>query len=144
MGRLTALVLTLGASSGCVGRARVEITAGQMLHEMAGQMQQVLDEYHADLAQSDDGREAAAVQALIARLNAAQGDAAEQEQHAATFEQALALIRADRAAAMKRYMAAIDNIELLDETGRDLQRLGMGRLRLSEQVDATFAGAMKP
>ncbi len=121
-------------NAGCASGAYVDLSAARVLRSVAAEMRQAVEEYHADLAQSDDQREASAIGAFITRANEADRDRVQLEQDGAALSEALAKLRADRAAAVQRYIATLDNISLLHETADGLKHHGLARLRVGRNI----------
>ena len=120
--------------SGCASGAFVDLSASQALQTIAAEMRTTVEEYRADLATADDQRESVAIQAFIARVRNAEGDQASLDEDGAALAAALAKIRADRAAAVERYVTALANIDVLAETADGLKHYGLARLSLGRSI----------
>jgi predicted RNA methylase len=119
---------------GCASSAHLDLSASRLLLTIATEMRMTVEEYHADLAQLDEQREAFAIQSFIARVADADRDKAKLEKDGATLSAALAKLRADRAVAVERYIIALGNIDLLAETAEGLKSHALARLRLGQGV----------
>lgn len=130
------LVTTLlcAALPGCGGDARVELSAGDAINAVAREMGTTIEEYHQDVSQQDDAREHAIVAAFVTRVRGAQGDEAATSQHAAEFEEALRRIRADRETEWGRRQTAMDNVAVLREVSKGLQKLAIQSLSLQDEM----------
>lgn len=127
-------MLLLAAVSGCGGDARVELSAADAISVAARQMETTLQEYHQEVVSYDDAREASAVGAFVARVRTDASDSAAVDAHAAAFTTALQRIRADRETEWARRSVAVDNVGVLHEVARGLQRIGIESLSLRDEV----------
>lgn len=131
---VAALAMACVAGSGCGGDARVELATADAMQSLATAMDQVLGEYHEGIVGADDGREGAAITALVTRVTRDAGDENKVSGHAEAFSQALAKLRGDRAVEWQRYRAALDNVALLRETAADLRRLAVASMSLQDET----------
>ncbi len=122
------------ASAGCGGDAALELAASQTLNAAADQMALALDEYHQEVSGYDASREAAVVAAFIQRVRSSGDDAAALDEHAAAFEAALVKIRQDRDTEWQRRNAGIDNVEMIREVSRGLERVAVESLTLQDEI----------
>ncbi|MCH8879973.1 MAG: hypothetical protein IID34_08830 [Planctomycetes bacterium] len=135
--RFTVAVVSAGLCSlnvGCAGSAHLDLSAAKSLLTIANEMRTTVEEYHADLDQLDEQREALAIQSFVARVVGADGDKAKLEDDSAALKAALAKLRADRAVAVERYIIALGNIDLLAETAESLKNHALTRLRFGQDV----------
>ncbi len=133
--------LALGSvvmAAGCGGDARVDFAAADTLEAMAKQLQQGFAEYHADLAASDETREAEAIAAFVARLKKDAADDAQVEQHTEAFSAALAKLRQDRRVAEQRLRNGQDNVAGLNEVARGLRKLAIESLTVQDEIRRYF------
>ncbi len=119
---------------GCASSAHLELSAARVLQTIATEMRRTVEEYHADLAQLDEQREAFATQSFVARVAGAEGDKAKLEEDSAALRAALAKLRADRAVAVERYIIALGNLDVLAETAEGLKSHALARLRIGQGV----------
>jgi len=136
-----ARALTLGIMgaavglAGCVGGdARVEMAAADSMDALAAQLELALGEYHTDLAQADDERQADVVAALIHRLKTDCGQEELSAQHGLRFQEAMARMRQDRETALQRRGAAAENLTILRDTANGLRRVGVASLSLEDET----------
>ena len=140
MRRMTAGLVLLGAMAGCGGDARVELSAADGIRAAADQMELTLREYYQEVSTYDDSREAAVVSAFVGRLKADRENDAAIDGHAAAFAEALVKIRRDREVEYARRAAAGDNVAVLRELARGLERLGIESLTLKDEVKRYLTG----
>ncbi len=126
--------------AGCGGDARLELSAADALSAVASEMEATVAEYHDEVSRFDDSRESAVVSAFVTRVQADVGDASAIESHASDFEAALRRIRADRETEWTRRAAAMDNVGVLREVSRGLQKLGIESLTLRDEVRRYLTG----
>ncbi len=119
---------------GCASGAQLDLSAGRALQSIATEMRRTVEEYHADLVQWDEQREAFAIQAFVARVAGAEGDREELEADSAALSAALAKLRADRAVAVERYIVALSNQELLADAAESLKSHALARLRFGQGI----------
>ena len=119
---------------GCAGSAQLNLSASRALQIITAEMRRTVEEYHADLDQLDEQREAFAIQAFVARVAGAEGDKATLEQDSAALGAALAKLRADRAVEVERYIIARGNLDVLLETAEGLEAHALARLRFRESI----------
>ncbi len=124
---------------GCSSSAHLDLSASRALHTIATEMRMTVEEYHADLAQLDEQREAFAIQSFVARVAGTDGDKAKLEENSAALRAALAKLRADRAVAVERYIVALDNLNVLADTAEDLKSHALARLRFGQRVFGLLA-----
>lgn len=133
----------LGASlllSGCGGDARVELSAADALTAVAGQMQGTIEEYHVEVTRSDDARESAAIAAFVERVKKDAGNDAALAAHASDFEAALVKVRGDREVEWSRRNAAVENVVVLRDVSRGLQKLAIQSLALDDELKRYLTG----
>jgi hypothetical protein len=136
-GRVARLICVAAGAvvlAGCCGDARVELSAADSIETLSAALEGALEEYHADLAGTDDQREAAVIAAFVRRIRDSAGDPAAQEGHVSAFTAALGHVRADRRVAWSRYAATRDNIDTLREITRGLRRLAVESLTLGDEA----------
>ena len=119
---------------GCAGSAQLNLSAARALQTIATEMRRTVEEYHADLDQLDEQREAIAIQSFIARVAGAEGDKAKLEKDSAALSAALAKLRADRAVEVERYIIARGNLDVLTETAEGLKAHALARLRFRQSI----------
>ncbi len=127
-------------AGGCGGDARVELSAADALGAVAGQMERSIEEYHQEVSRFDDTRESAVVAAFVARVRKDSADEAAVDAHAADFEAALRRIRDDRETEWSRRNAALDNVGVLREVARGVQRLAIQSLGLQDELQRYLTG----
>jgi hypothetical protein len=115
---------------GCTNSAQLDLSAGRALETIATEMRNTVEEYHADLARWDEQREAFVIQAFVARVAGADGDKTQLQNDSAALSAALANLRADRAVAVKRYIIALANLDVLTQTADGLMSHARARLRI--------------
>ncbi len=135
--RFTFAVVSAGLfplNVGCAGSAQLNLSAARALQTIATEMWMTVEEYHADLAQLDEQREAFAIQAFVARVAGADGDKETLEADSAPLSAALAKLRADRAVEVERYILARGNLDVLTETAEGLKAHALARLRVRQSI----------
>ena len=135
--RFTFAVVSAGfisLNAGCSSSAHLDLSAAQSLLTIATEMRMTVEEYHADLAQLDEQREAFAIQSFVARVARADGNKAKLEEDSAALRAALAKLRADRAVAVERYIIALGNLDVLSATAEGLKSHALTRLRMGQDV----------
>ena len=135
--RFTVAVVSAGLCSlnvGCAGNAHLDLSAAKSLLTIANEMRTTVEEYHADLDQLDEQREALAIQSFVARVVGADGDKAKLEDDSAALKAALAKLRADRAVAVERYIIALGNLDVLADTAEGLKSHALARLGIGQGV----------
>ena len=135
--RFTVAVVSAGLCSlnvGCAGNAHLDLSAAKSLLTIANEMRTTVEEYHADLDQLDEQREAFAIQSFVARVVGADGDKAKLEDDSAALKAALAKLRADRAVAVERYIIALGNLDVLADTAEGLKSHALARLWIGQGV----------
>ncbi len=140
--RFTITVVSAGLlllNVGCAGSAHLDLSAARSLLTIATEMRMTVEEYHADLAQLDEQREAFAIQSFVARVAGADGDKAKLEEDSAALSAALAKLRADRAVAVDRYIIALGNLDVLAATAEGLKSHALGRLRFGQGIFGLLA-----
>lgn len=130
----TAVVGLSCLCAGCGGDAGLELAATDVLLAVADQMEVTVGEYHDEVSRYDDSRESAVTSAFVARVQKDAGDSSAMASHVAEFEAALRKIRADRETEWGRRTAAMDNVGVLREVARGLQRLALESLTLRDEV----------
>jgi hypothetical protein len=131
--RLT-ILLAMVAVGGCGGDARVDLSAADGIRAAARQMELTLHEYHDEVARYDTSREDAVIGAFVSRVKTdGQNDAA-LTGHVADFRATLDKIRKDRDTEYQRQAAAADNVAVLREMSRGLERLGIESLTLQDEM----------
>ena len=119
---------------GCASGAQLDLSAGRALQTIAVELERTIEEYHADLAQLDEQREAFAIQAFVARVAGAEGDKEKLEADSAVLSAALAKLRVDRAVEVDRYIIALGNLDVLTETAEGLKSYARARLRFGQGI----------
>ncbi len=135
--RFTLAVVSAGIfllNVGCAGSAQLDLSAARALQTIATEMRRTVEEYHADLAQLDEQREALVIQSFVARVAGADGDQARLEEDSAALSAALAKLRADRAVEVERYIIARGNLDVLTETAEGLKAHALARLRFGQSI----------
>ncbi len=122
------------SNAGCASGAQLNLSAARALQTIATEMRKTVEEYHADLDQLDEQREAFAIQAFVARVAGAEGDREELEADSAALSAALAKLRADRAVEVERYILARGNLDVLTETAEGLKAHALARLRFRQSI----------
>lgn len=120
--------------AGCGGDARVELSAADAVTAVAGQMDGALAEYHKEVSRADDAREGEVVRAFVARVRADSADSEALDQHSEQFGSALARIRQDRETEWSRRSAVAENVQVLREIAKGLQRIGLQSLSLQDEM----------
>lgn len=133
MKRTTAWCAGLCLLGGCGGDARVELSTADALQAVAGQMQRTIEEYHQEVSSYDDNRESAVVAAFITRVRKDSNAEAVVDGHATEFAAALRKIRTDRETEWSRRNAALENVGVLREMSRGVQRLAVQSLGLQDE-----------
>lgn len=119
---------------GCGGDARVDLSAADGIRAAAKQMEITLREYHEEVARYDSSREDAVIGAFVSRVKTdGQNDGA-LTGHVADFRATLDKIRKDRDVEYQRTAAAADNVAVLREMSRGLERLGIESLTLQDEM----------
>ncbi|MBP7935863.1 MAG: hypothetical protein KA354_14555 [Phycisphaerae bacterium] len=129
--------------SGCGGDARMEMSAADALSAAASQMETTLREYHDEVGRYDDARESQVVAAFVERVKVAATEPAAVESHTGDFRSALKAIRQDREAEHARLAAARDNVGVLREMAKGMQRLAIDSLSLQDEMRRYLAGWME-
>ncbi len=124
----------VSAGLGCAAQGQVDISAAQVVRDLSAEVGKAMDEYRADLGRADEQREQLAIEAFINRVNTSVGQPEEQQTHAEKFRAALAVIRRDQQVSEQRYLATCDNLATLREVADGLHRMGLVRMRQSEEV----------
>jgi len=118
---------------GCGGDARLELAAADALDGLAASLETTVQEYHAEVQAADDERESAVVAAFVTRMRR---DAADEEtagRHTVEFAEALRRVRADRGVEWGRYHAVLENVSILQEISRGLQRAALESMSLEDE-----------
>ena len=126
--------------AGCGGDARLELSAADALLATADQMALTIQEYHEEVSAYDDSRESEVVSAFVARVQAATDDPVAIDSHVADFKAALRKIRTDRGTEFTRRESAMDNVHVLRELARGLQRLAIESLTLQDEMRRYLTG----
>lgn len=126
--------IVVGLAASCGGDARLEMSAADALLTTVDQMALTIQEYHEEVSAYDDSRESEVVSAFITRVQAAPDDTEAIDSHAADFKAALRKIRTDRGTEFTRRCAAMDNVDVLRELARGLQRLAIESLTLQDEM----------
>src|SRR5262249_39945417 len=113
---------------------RVELSAGDALNAVAGQMAGTIAEYHQEVSRFDDRREGDVVSAFVVRVRNNSSDEPTVNKHVADFEAALRKIRDDRETEWSRRTAAMDNVSVLREVSKGLQKLAIQSLSLQDEM----------
>jgi hypothetical protein len=119
---------------GCGGDARMEMSAADAISAAANQMELTLREYHDEVGRFDDARESAVVAAFVERAKTAATEPAAMESHTGDFKAALKAIRQDRETEYTRLAAAKDNVGVLREMAKGMQRLAIDSLTLQDEM----------
>lgn len=127
-------LLLVSVLAGCGGDARVDLSAADGIQAAAQQMELTLREYHNEVNRYDSSRETAVIAAFVSRVRADSQNEAAVNEHAAEFGKALEKIRTDRDTEYARQAAASDNVGVLREMARGLERLGIESLTLQDEV----------
>lgn len=122
------------AICGCGGDARVELSAADGIRAAAGQMELALREYHEEVARYDTSREDAVIGAFVGRVRSDSQDDAALTGHVADFRATLDKIRKDRDTEYRRQSAAADNVAVLREMSRGLERIAIESLTLQDEM----------
>jgi hypothetical protein len=121
-------------TAGCGGDAGMELAAGDAIVAVADQMQRTVQEYHLEVSRFDDNREDAVVAAFVNRVQADQANADAVGTHARDFQAALRKIREDRETESRRRTAAVENVQVLREMARGMQKLALESLSLRDEA----------
>lgn len=136
-------VMIASVVSGCMGGdAGLELSAADALTAVAGQMEVTLSEYHQEVVQADNGREAEVIAAFIRRVRTDAADESAVDGHAGEFAAALGRIRGDREVEFERRGAARDNVGVLREVAGGLRRLAVESLTLDGEMRRYLEGWM--
>ena len=119
---------------GCGGDAKMELSAADALLATANQMELVINEYHDEIARFDDSRESAVVSAFVSRVRQNPTDDTAIETHVSDFKTALGKIRGDRETEFTRRIAASENVGVLREMAKGLQKLALESLTLEDEM----------
>jgi hypothetical protein len=140
MKRAAAIWVIACLAGGCGGDARVELSTADAIQAVAGQMERTIQEYHQEVSSYDDTRESSVVAAFVARVRQDAGDEAAVDAHAADFEAALHKIRGDRETEWLRRTAAMENVGVLREISRGVQKLAIQSLGLQDEIQRYLQG----
>lgn len=136
--RLIMGCLATTVSTSCVGGARVELAAADVLDQLRSSLATAMNEMHADILLGDTWREQAITNALVRRLVPGDGDegsaADSANGHKQDFLQALARIREDRQTQWARLIATRDNLLLIGEVSEGLRRLAIDTMSLEDEA----------
>jgi len=110
------------------------LTTADALNAVAGQMAGTIDEYHRDVSLQDDTRESAVVSAFIVRVRNNANNQPQIEKDASDFQASLHKIRQDRDTEWSRRTNAMDNVRVLREVSRGLQKLAIQSLSLQDEM----------
>ena len=121
-------------NAGCASSAHLDLSAARSLLAIATEMRMTVEEYHADLAQLDEQREAFAIQSFVARVVGANGNKAKLEEDSTVLRAVLARLRTDRAVAVERFIIALGNLDLLADLAEGLKSHALARLRFGQGV----------
>jgi len=128
------------AAGGCIGDARVDLSAADALSAVADRMDAVVAEYHEDVRRFDDLRESEVVAAFVERVRRDASDEAATARHVEQFKEALAKIRSDRETERIRRDAADQNVRVLREVADGLRRLAIESLTLDDEIRRYLTG----
>lgn len=128
------MCVLLASLGGCGGDAKMEMSAADAISATANQMEVTLREYHDEVGRFDDARESAVVAAFVERVKVAATEPAAMESHMGDFKAALKAIRQDRETEFARLAAAKDNVGVLREMARGMQRLAIDSLTLRDEM----------
>ncbi len=140
MKRSALLWAILWLAGGCGGDARVELSAADAMQAVAGQMERTIHEYHQEVSSYDDARESSVVAAFVARVRKDAADDAAVDVHAADFQTALHKIRGDRETEWSRRTVAMENVGVLREMSRGVQKLAIQSLGLQDEMQQYLDG----
>jgi hypothetical protein len=137
---------------GCSLDARVDLAAASAMDRLAGSMEAVVNEYHAEINQADDAMELAVVDAFVDRVRREVTDESAVEAHSEKFRLAMKRVREDRGVEMNRYRAALDNVDVVREVARGLRRLATENMSFEDDarrylfslLESAQAGAVTP
>ena len=135
--RFTFAVVSAGLllqNIGCASSAHFDLSAARALQTIATEMRITVEEYHVDLAQLDEQREAFVIQAFVAGVAGADRDKATLQEDSAVLSATLTELRADRAVAVERYIIALRNLDVLENTVEGLKSHAVARLRVGQGV----------
>jgi len=118
----------------------MEMSAADALSAAASQMEATLREYHDEVGRHDDAREAQVVAAFVERVKVAATQPTALESHTGDLASALKAIRQDREAEHTRLAAAKDNVGVLREMAKGMQRLAIDNLSLQDEMRRYLAG----
>ncbi len=122
------------AASGCAAGARTELAAADAIDRLCESLSGAVAEYHVDMAEFDDSREAAAARALGERLRQDATNEAAAEADIEAFLAAMAHLRADRSVDQVRFSASTENIATLREVAAGLRRLAIDSMSLDDEM----------
>lgn len=131
---LAAVLMPLSCVAGCWNVSALAVSSAGAVDEVAAQMRVAVDEYHAEIARSDDLRESAAIDAFAERLKRDASDDAAAAAHTATFKAAMDRLRDDRAVETQRHSATLENLEVLAEVNDGLRQTALDSLTLQDEV----------
>lgn len=121
-------------AAGCGGDARVELSAADALSAVAGQMAGTIEEYHTEVSRYDESRESEVVAAFVTRVRKDAADEQALASHVSSFEAALHKIHVDHDTEWTRRTAAMENVSVLREVSKGLQKLAIQSLSLEDEM----------
>ncbi len=127
-------LIGVAVAGGCGGDAGMELAAGDALIAVADQMQATVQEYHAEVSRFDDTREDDMVEAFVSRVQTQHDDATAMETNVHEFQAAMRKVRQDRETEWQRRSAALDNVQVLREVSRGMQKLALESLSLRDEA----------
>ncbi len=128
------LLVLGGLFAGCALDARVDLAAAGAMDRLAGSVEGVVNEYHAEIDKADDAMEVAVVDAYVDRIRRDVADDGAVEAHNEKFRLAMKRVRDDRAVEFDRYRAALDNVDVMREVARGLRRLAAESMSLEDDA----------
>lgn len=124
----------LAGLAGCGGDAGMELAASDALVAVADQVQLTVQEYHDEVTRFDDSREDGMVGAFVARVQSDRNDSAGSEKNVTDFRAAMRKVRQDRETEWQRRSASMDNVDVLREMAKGMQRLALDSLSLRDEM----------
>lgn len=123
-------LIVLASLAGCAGTARMAIAGGDALGDVADEFETTIGEYHDEVSAGDTVRETAIAEAFVARVKRSPDDPT----NVRDFIQAQSKIRQDRETEWDRRNAALDNVGVLREIAKGLNRVGLDSMNLNDEV----------
>jgi enamine deaminase RidA (YjgF/YER057c/UK114 family) len=126
--------------SGCGGDAGLEMRTADVMHSGTAAARQALDEFQADLEAADDAKESMLILNFTQLVLQDIDDQPKVSQHIADFGAALAKLRRMREASRRRYQAAIESLDTMDEVATDLHKFAVDSLTMEDETRRYFTG----